>query len=249
VARAAADTVFHLAGMSFPPDADRAPIDAYDINTLGAVRLLDAVRRTRPDATTLIVGTAVQYGAHPPAEMPLTERAEQRPATTYAGSKTAQEVAALESGRAHGLRIICTRSFNHSGVGHGPQYLLPSLVSRVRAIARGEEHALRLGNDVTRDYLHVADVVTAYIALAERGRAGEVYNVCSGVGASSRKLAADVLLRAGVSADISLEPSLVRASDTPVLVGSPEKLARDTGWSPTKTTTDIIADLLNASTE
>ncbi len=190
----------------------------------------------------------MQYGIHRDAA-PLRESAEQRPTTTYAASKSAQEVAALQFFRSSGLRVICTRSFNHSGIGHGPQYLLPSLVSRVRRIARGEETMLRLGNDVVRDYLHVADVVAAYLALAERGRAGEVYNVCSGIGISSRKLAADVLLHAGVTADISLEPSLVRASDIPVLVGSPDKLAQDTGWSPTKTTTDIIADLLNASTD
>jgi GDP-4-dehydro-6-deoxy-D-mannose reductase len=249
IADAAPSIVFHLAGMSFPPDADRAPIDAYDVNTLGVVRLLDAVRRANPSATTLVVGTSVQYGFHAASEMPLPESAEQRPATTYAGSKAAQEVAALQFARAHDIRVVCTRSFNHSGAGHGPQYLVPSLVARVRAIARGEERVLRLGNDVVRDYLHIDDVVRAYLALAERGRAGEVYNVCSGVGVSSRKLAADVLLHAGVTADISIEPSLVRASDIPVLVGSPEKLARDTDWSPTKTTTDIIADLLNASTE
>jgi GDP-4-dehydro-6-deoxy-D-mannose reductase len=249
VAQSTPDVVYHLAGVSFPPDADRVPVDAYDINALGAVRLLGAVRRTSPNATTVIVGTAVQYGAHAAAEMPLAEMAEQRAATIYGGSKAAQEVIALQFARANNLRVICTRSFNHSGVGHGSQYLIPSLVARVRAIARGEERVLRLGNDVIRDYLHVADVVNAYIALAERGRSGEAYNVCSGIGVSSRKLAEDVLLHAGVSADISLEPSLARASDISVLIGSPEKLARDTSWRPIKTTTDIIADLLNASTD
>jgi GDP-4-dehydro-6-deoxy-D-mannose reductase len=249
VVKTVPDVVYHLAGVSFPPDADRVPLDAYDVNALGAVRLLDALRQANPKATTLIVGTAVQYGVHAPDEMPLTESAAQRPSGVYGGSKAAQEVMALQLARANNLRVVCTRSFNHSGVGHGAQYLIPSLVSRVRAIMRGGERKLQLGNDVTRDYLHVADVVSAYVALAERGRSGEAYNVCSGVGVSSRKLAADVLLRAGVTADISLEPSLVRASDIPILTGSPEKLARDTGWSATRTTTDIIADLLNASTD
>lgn len=249
IAASRPDVVFHLAGLAFPPDADRGPVEAYEVNVLGAVRLLRVLRDAQPSATTLIVGSGTQYGAHAADELPLTETAELRPATIYAASKAAQEVAALEFHRAHGMRIVCTRSFNHSGVGNGPQYLLPSLVARARAIGRGGDAALRFGNDSVRDYLHVSDVARAYVALAERGRAGEVYNVCSGVGLSVRKLAQDVLLLAGVSADISFAPALSRASDIPVLVGSPEKLMRDTGWAPAKSHTDIIGDLLNASTD
>jgi GDP-D-mannose dehydratase len=52
-----------------------------------------------------------------------------------------------------------------------------------------------------------------------------------------------------VTADISTEPSLVRATDVPVLIGSPAKLQRDTGWAPRKTYDDIIDDLLNATTD
>jgi GDP-4-dehydro-6-deoxy-D-mannose reductase len=178
--------------------------------------------------------------------MPLPESAEQRPVTVYAASKAAQEVAALQFFRASGLRVICTRSFNHSGIGHGDQYLLPSLVARAERIRRGEDQRLALGNDVVRDYLHVSDVVSAYLLLAERGRPGEVYNVASGRGLSARQLADDVLLRVGATADISTEPALVRASDVPIAVGSPDKLARHTGWTPRKAHTDIIDDLLRS---
>jgi len=247
------DTVFHLAGVSFPPDAERSPELTYDVNVLGAVRLLSAVTERRAagtlDPLLLFVGSGVQYGRHDNAEMPLPESAELRPLTVYAASKTAQEVAALQAFRRDGSRVVCARAFNHSGVGHSPQYLLPSLVSRARSIQRGDERTLRLGNDVVRDYLHVEDVVSAYLSLAERGRAGEVYNVASGVGISAVELGRDVLLRAGVAAEISFEPALVRASDIPTLIGSPAKLTRDTGWAPTKTHSDIIDDLLNAETD
>jgi GDP-4-dehydro-6-deoxy-D-mannose reductase len=181
--------------------------------------------------------------------MPLTETAEQRPVTTYAASKAAQEMVSLPFFRAHGLRVICTRSFNHSGVGQADEYLLPSLVARAKRIRGGEEHRLALGNDVVRDYLHVTDVVSAYLLLVERGRAGEAYNVSSGRGVSVRQLAEDVLLRVGTPVDISTDASLVRASDIPINIGSPEKLKRDTGWMPLKTHADIIDDLLNAATD
>jgi GDP-4-dehydro-6-deoxy-D-mannose reductase len=213
--------------------------------------LLGAIQRRvasgMMNTVTLIVGSGMQYGQHAPSAMPLRETAEQRPVTTYAASKAAQEVAALQFFRAFGARVICTRSFNHSGIGHGGEYLLPSLVARARRIHRGDERRLALGNDVVRDYLHVTDVVSAYLLLVERGIAGEVYNVSSGHGVSARQLAEDVLLRVGAPVDISTDPALVRASDVPVNVGSPAKLKHDTGWTPVKTYADIIDDLLHAA--
>jgi GDP-4-dehydro-6-deoxy-D-mannose reductase len=245
------DVIVHLAGISFVPAAGRSPATAYDVNALGAVRLLEAVREAREadgaDPIVLVVGSGTQYGVHPADEMPLDESAEQRPVNAYAASKLAQEVAALAMHREHGLRVICTRSFNHSGFGHDPHFLLPALVGRVQAIKARGERQLSLGNDSVRDYLHVEDVVRAYALLLERGTPGAVYNVSSGVGVSARKLAEDVLLRTGVGADISIEPALVRSSDIPILIGSPAKLRRDTGWSPIKTHTDIIDDLIRAN--
>lgn len=250
---ARSDVIFHLAAVSFPPDAERSPELTYDVNVSGAVRLLAAVARRRQageaDPVVVVVGSAVQYGRHDAAEMPLREDAELRPATVYGASKAAQEIAALQAFRHDGVRVICVRAFNHSGVGHAPQYLLPSLVARARRIAAGAERALRLGNDVVRDYLHVEDVASAYLSLAERGRAGEIYNVASGSGIRTVELARDVLLRAGVAAEISSEPTLARASDIPTLIGSPAKLIHDTGWAPRKTHSDIIDDLLNAEAD
>lgn len=246
------EVIIHLAGVSFPPDGDKSPIATYDVNTMGVVRVLHEVMRARRagiiDPAVLVVGSGLQYGLHDTDDMPLGESAEQRPLTVYAATKAAQELAALQTFRSTGARIVCTRSFNHSGVGHGPRFLMPSLVARARRIgAGGHPPTLVTGNDVVRDYLHVADVVRAYLLLAERGTAGEVYNVCSGVGISTRQLAADILLRAGVTAEISTDPALVRAAEIPVLVGSPEKLMRATGWTPRHTHADIIDDLLRAA--
>ena len=251
VERSQPEFVVHLAAVSFPPEADRAPTTTFDVNVLGTVRLLNAIVRRRAagalDPLVLIVGSAVQYGRHDTSAMPLEEAAEQRPLNTYAASKAAQETVALQVHRSTGLRVICTRSFNHSGVGQAPEYLLPSLVARANRIARREDRVLTLGNDVVRDYLHVSDVVRAYLLLGSHGTAGAVYNVASGEPVSVRELAADVLLRANVNAEISSDPALARSTDIPVLVGSPRRLMRDTGWAPLKTYGDIIDDLLHSA--
>ncbi|HTK46542.1 MAG TPA: GDP-mannose 4,6-dehydratase [Gemmatimonadaceae bacterium] len=252
VDRAAADVVLHLAAISHVPDALRNPGLAYDVNTVGTVRLLTEIGRLRReggvDPVVLVVGSAEQYGRHDAAEMPLGEDAEQRPLTLYAASKAAQEVACFQAVRSQGLRVVCTRSFSHSGVGHDGRFLLPALVTRALALPPSGGR-LTIGNgDTVRDFLHVEDVVTAYLALLEAGVAGDAYNVSSGEGISVRALAEAVLQRVGVSADISSDPALTRPVDVPVQVGANAKLRRATGWAPRRTREDIIDDLIHAAT-
>lgn len=252
VDRAAADAVLHLAAISHVPDAMNNPGYAYEVNAVGTVRLLTELRRHRvagiADPTVLVIGSAEQYGRHEINEMPIHEGVVQRPLTLYAASKVAQEVAALQAYRSDGVRVVCTRSFNHSGIGHGSHFLLPSLVARALALpARGG--VLQIGNgDTVRDYLHVRDVVEAYLALFEHGVVGEAYNVCSGEGVSVRALAAAVLQRVGVEAEIASSAALARPVDVPIQVGSNSKLRRATGWAPRCTRDDIINDLIHAAT-
>jgi GDP-4-dehydro-6-deoxy-D-mannose reductase len=252
IERAAPDLVLHLAAISHVPDAKRNPARAFEVNAVGTVRLLAQLARRRRegigDPVVVVVGSSEQYGRHDADEMPLDERAEQRPLTLYASSKVAQEVVAVQTFRGDGLRVICTRSFNHSGAGQAQSFVLPSLVTRALAVAR-EGGQLTLGNGETvRDFLHVDDVVDAYLSLADRGTPGEVYNVCSGEGVSIRALAESVLQRIGVPADISSDPALTRPVDVPVQIGSNAKLRGATGWTPRRTREDIIDDLIHAAT-
>jgi GDP-4-dehydro-6-deoxy-D-mannose reductase len=248
----APDTVFHLAGISSVPGASGDPGAAAEVNVVGIAQLLGEIRVRRRvgvlDPAVLVVGSAEQYGRHEKSELPLEESAEQRPLTVYAATKAAQEVIALEAFRSEGVRVIATRSFNHSGPGQSGAFLLPALVRRALALrsAGGDRRAaLALGNATSiRDFLHVADVAAAYIALAARGRAGEVYNVSSGVGVSVKELAVQVLAATGVKAPLTTDPALARTVDVPALVGSNARLRDATGWEPERTIRDLIEDLV-----
>ncbi len=253
VDRSPADVVFHLAGISFLPTAASDPGTTYEVNVVGAARLLAVVAERREagtlDPVVVLVGSGEQYGMHRSEDLPLVETAEQRPLSPYAASKVAQEIVALQVARTQGVRVVATRSFNHAGPGQAAHFLLPALVRRGLEARMDGRRAIAIGNlEPIRDYLHVEDVVAAYIALAERGVAGEAYNVCSGQGVAVGELAASVLQRLGVRADITSDPSLVRRIDLPALVGSPDKLRRTTGWSATRSREDIIDDLIHAQT-
>ena len=243
---ASPDVVFHLAGVSHVPDAEAAAATAYEVNVVGAVRLLSVAAAARSrgtlDPVVVVVGSGAQYGRREASEMPLREEMEQRPLSAYGATKAAQELAALQIARTTGLRVVCTRSFSHSGAGQGSEFLLPSLVRRGSELPRFGG-IMRTGNDVTRDYLHVEDVVEAYLALAKHGEPGEVYNVCSGRGVTVGDLAEEVIRQAGITAEIAVDSTLQRPTDIPVMVGSPERLIRATGWKPMHTVPDIIAEL------
>ena len=247
------DVIYHLAGVTFVPGAQRDPGHTYEVNVVGAVRLLGEVRERRRagamDPVVLVVGSAEEYGRHEPDDLPLGEEAPLRPLTVYAASKVAQEVAALEAFRSEGVRVVATRSFNHSGPGQAPHFLIPALAGRVLALRAGGGAALPIGNTATvRDFLHVDDVVRAYQLLAERGAAGAVYNVSSGVGVTVGEVAARVLRQAGVAAALEPQPALARAVDVPALVGSNAKLRADTGWEPALSLDHIVDDVLTSLT-
>lgn len=246
------DAIFHLAGVSFVPAAGDDPMLAFDVNTGLAVRLLNDVRARKAagtlDPVVVLVGSAEQYGRHDAAAMPLGEHAECRPRTFYAATKMAQEEFGLEAFRSDGVRVVCTRSFNHSGPGQAKSFLIPALVSRVVAVRGSAKARVAIGNTITvRDFLHVEDAVRAYTLLAEHGFPGHIYNVCSGQGVSVGDLAAEVLAAAGVEAELMPDDSLQRAVDVPCLIGQNDRLREDTGWQPARSRADIITDLLHAA--
>ncbi|HVT38965.1 MAG TPA: GDP-mannose 4,6-dehydratase [Gemmatimonadaceae bacterium] len=246
------DAIFHLAGVSHVPAAGLDAMHTCSVNTGVAVRLLETVGERRAagaiDPVVLVIGSGEQYGRHETIAMPLGEEAECRPSSLYAATKLAQEVFALEAYRADGTRVICTRSFNHSGRGQAEQFLLPSLVARALRIKAGSAASLEVGNtDSVRDFLHVEDAVRAYVRLVEDGIPGEVYNVCSGEGVTVGDLAAEVLRAVGVAAELAPTAVLRRRSDVPILIGRNRKLCVDTGWKSRHTRLDIISDLIDAA--
>jgi GDP-4-dehydro-6-deoxy-D-mannose reductase len=222
------------------------------VNVVAAARLLGLVRARRAagtlDPVVLVTGSAEQYGRHEAPELPLREDAAQRPHTVYAATKVAQEALALQAWRTDGVRVVCTRSFNHSGPGQHARFLLPALATRAAALREAPAPGpLVVGNQTTtRDFLHVSDVVAAYIALVERGAPGEAYNVASGEGHSVGALARRVLARVGLDVPVESDPALVRPADVPALVGDASKLRAATGWAPRRSFDDLLDDLLAA---
>lgn len=247
------DFVVHLAAISHVPTATSDPGMAWEVNVTATARLLHHLGQARVDGavdpTILLVGSAEQYGSRLSAA-PVTEDAEQAPRTVYAATKAAQEILGRQLWRSTGLSVLFARSFNHSGRGQPPNFLLPALASRVVALRQASPATpLVVGNTTPiRDFLHVTDVVAAYISLLQQGVPGEAYNVASGIGRSVQNIVERVLERANVVAPIETDPALMRPVDVPALVGNPEKLQNATGWQAMRTFDDILDELIHAAT-
>ena len=95
-----------------------------------------------------------------------------------------------------------------------------------------------------RDVTDVRDVVRAYRLLAERGEAGEVYNVCSGRALAVSELLERLVALARCDLEVVFDPDLARPVDVPVLLGDPSRLAALTGWAPEVDLGQTLADVL-----
>jgi GDP-4-dehydro-6-deoxy-D-mannose reductase len=243
------DVVYHLAAMSHV-GASWTDGDALtEVNVGGTAAVVDACVAADV-GRLLVVGSAEQYGAVDPDAIPVGEDAECRPVSPYGKSKVAAEAVALEAHRTHGLAVVCTRAFNHTGPGQSPSFLVPGLAARIAAAERADPNRagtneIALGNgDPVRDFTDVRDVVRAYALLARDGAPGEVYNVCSGHGVRVGDVAARLLARARRPLRVVTATDLVRAVDVPVLVGDPAKLIAATGWRPEHDLDDTLDAVL-----
>lgn len=239
------DAVFHLAGQADVAKSWKIPQKTMEINVIGAVNLMEAVRAFDPAVRMVMVGSSDQYGNLGEAGQCVRETLETNPQTPYAVSKKAQEEMAKVYVRSYGMNICMTRSFNHGGAGQRLGFLIPDFAAGVVRVERGEARSVRVGNLASRrDFTHVQDVVRAYRLLAEKGRPGEVYNVGSGVTHSAREILDKLCAMASCPIPVEQDPARMRPSDTPVICCDHTKLTDDTGWEPEIPLEVILSDTL-----
>ncbi|MEO8452731.1 MAG: GDP-mannose 4,6-dehydratase [Gemmatimonadota bacterium] len=246
------DAVIHLAAIASGSDARSDPAHAWSVNAAGTARLAEGfghqVVRGEGDPMFLLVSTGEVYGqgngvAHLEAD-PLI------PCSPYAASKVGAEVAALEVHRRTGLRALVARSFPHTGPGQSEKYVIPALALRLRAAGRAGAPVIKAGNlEPVRDLLDVRDVVAAYRLLVERGAAGTVYNVASGVGHSLADVKDRLANLLGFSPLVENDPALGRSNDLQHLVGDPGRLVQATGWTPRLSLDQTLRDLIDAQAD
>lgn len=245
--------IFHLAAQSYVPSSWEAPHATLAANINGTLNLLEAVRRHAPTARVQIAGSSEEYGRVEAEECPITEEQPLRPLSPYGVSKVAADMLARQYAASYGLNIVVTRGFNHTGPRRGLVFAESDWARQIALIEVGElSPVIMHGNlNAVRDYTDVRDMVRGYILAIEKGKPGQVYNLCSGPSASVpmrvvlESLIALARPAARRSIELRLDPARSRPSDVLRLIGDGSRARAELGWVPTITLGETLVDLLD----
>lgn len=227
------DTIIHLASDSSVAYSWQKPIESFQNNTNIFLNLVEAVRLLKLKCRILSIGSSEEYGIVLPQALPLTESSLLNPVSPYAVARVSQEMLSTVYANGYGLDIVLTRSFNHIGAGQKEAFVISSFAKQITELKLGLRQSMEVGNiEIIRDFLDVMDVVKAYIYLIEKGRKGEVYNICSGKGYSLKELIEIMMQLAGIDSGYTVNKDLIRPSDNPIIIGSNKKIKGECDWQP-----------------
>ncbi len=178
------DVILHLAANASVPGSVKDPAYDYETNAGGTFNILEATRLEKPDARVVTVSSAAVYGE--PTIFPITEASELAPISPYGASKLAAEIEARMFHEVYRVPVVIARFFNTYGPGM-PRFVI---LDFLRKLQSDPTHLEILGSGrQLRDFNFVDDTVEGLMVLAERGVAGEAYNVASGKSHSITELA------------------------------------------------------------
>jgi GDP-4-dehydro-6-deoxy-D-mannose reductase len=237
--------IIHLAGISSVAMSESHQLKTYEVNTLGTLKLLEAVRRLELKCRIILISSADVYGRSNVGR-PLSEDAPLQPQSPYALSRVMACEAARFYHRTYGLDVVILRPFSHTGPGQTPTFVFPKVARAIVQIERGvSEPVIEMGNlEVRRDYTDVRDVVRAYGLALERCAGGGTYNVTSGKPVSIKEGVDYLCGLARVPVQVRTSAAEFRPHDIPLLTGDPSRFMAATGWQPEIPFTRTLADLL-----
>jgi GDP-4-dehydro-6-deoxy-D-mannose reductase len=246
LAGARPDWVIHLAAQSNVRRSWDNRRETLETNVLGTSNLYEAVRRSAPSARLLFISSSDVYGVLSPGERNFREDDPVEAVSPYAYSKIAGELLCRFYVKVEKLDIVIVRSFPHTGPGQAPDFVFSDWARQVARIEKGlAEPVISTGNlAVRRDYADVRDVVRAYVLLMEKGRTGEIYNICSGRTVLLGEALETLLSLSKLRVEVRQDPSKLRKTDIPFLGGDCAKLRGETGWAAAIPLEQTLGDLL-----
>jgi len=242
------DYILHLASFSSVAFSWKEPIVSFQNNVNIFLNLLEAVRKLNLSTRILSVGSSEEYGNVEEKFLPLRESQTPQPVSPYGVARLSQELMSKVYVDGYGLDIVMTRSFNHIGPLQRDIFVVPSFARQIVNIKKSTKKTGELvtgDTSIIRDFTDVRDVVSAYYQLLNKGRAREIYNVCSGIGVSLDEIIRIMGNILNIDVTIKVDRNLVRPSDNKIIIGSNEKIETELGWHPAITIEQSLNDIIN----
>jgi GDP-4-dehydro-6-deoxy-D-mannose reductase len=233
----APDVVIHTAGKT-PPASDE---ELYRANFWSTTHLLAALRSLGKPMRVVLAGSAAELGPVDSAHLPVDEDYPPDPMEAYGRSKWLATRSGLSERPP--LEVLSARIFNVIGPGTPPTHALGAFAARL-AEPGPDPLDLPVGHlGARRDFIDVRDVAHAMIALALRGRSGQVYHVGTGESRAVHEGLTFLTTSSGRSVNVRQDSALLRRPgplDSRAAIG---RIVAETGWEPRITFEESLRDL------
>lgn len=216
------DIIIHLAGLLSKGDDAGVHSDLVDANVVGTMHVLEAARQCR--SKVVFSSSGLVYGNQ---NGPFTESMKCCPGDFYGYSKLAAEELIQLFSRRYGIPFTILRAAVLYGPNQGGGMFIPSLLT---SLIKGETFPMTAGEQ-TRDFIYIDDFISA-LHLAFLSNLDGIFNVGTGTQTTMRDAAAIAEDLVGVKGLIQVGALPYRVNETWQYALSPEKLVRETGWTP-----------------
>ena len=248
------DKIFHLAAQSYPTVSWDRPYETIDTNINGTIAVFEAVKKVRKaadknyDPMVVVACSSAEYGETlnklSGDKVYVKETEPLLPLHPYGVSKVGQDLISFQYFMNDHIRCIRARIFNSTGTRKTNDVTSDFTYRAVQALKTGN-YEIRVGNlNTKRAIMDQRDLNKALMLLADKGIAGEVYNISSEHVYEMKEIFSIIDKKIGVALTPVVDQSLLRPTDEKIIVGDITKLKRDTGWKQSITIEQTITDML-----
>ncbi|MDZ8053668.1 MAG: GDP-mannose 4,6-dehydratase [Aulosira sp. ZfuVER01] len=226
------DEIYNLASQSYVPLSWTQPALTAEYTALGVSRLLESIRRCKPDARFYQASSSEVFGQ--PDESPQTERTAFRPRNPYGVAKAYAHWMTVNYRQKYNLYACCGITYTHESPRRGTEFVFRKITNTVAQIKLGLANELKLGNlDARRDWCYAKDAVYAMWLMLQQ-KQPEDYIIASGETHSVRELVECAFNCVSLNWQdyVSVDPAFYRPDEPIQLIGCIDKIKTEIGWQP-----------------
>jgi GDPmannose 4,6-dehydratase len=226
------DEVYNLGAQSHVRVSYDTPEYTGEITGLGSLRMLEAVRRSAPEARYYQASSSELYGKA--AEVPQTEKTPFHPRSPYAAAKAYAYYIAQNYREAYGMFVCNGVLFNHESPRRGETFVTRKITRAVGRIKHGLQDKLFLGNlEAKRDWGHAQDFVEAMWLMLQQDEPDD-FVIGTGETHSVKEFLDLAFEIAGLdpAAHVAIDARYFRPAEVDLLLANPEKARQKLGWKP-----------------
>jgi len=243
------DEVYNMAAQTFVPVSWNQPVLTGDVTALGVIRILEALRKHRPQAKFLQASSSEMFGKV--RETPQTERTPFYPLASRFPIKVFGHCITVNYRESYGIFACSAMGFNHESPRRGLEFVTRKVTHQVARIKCGLAKKLLMGNlDAKRDWGFAGDYVRAMWMMLQQAEPDD-YVLATGKVHSIRELLDAAFGAAGLDWKeyVEIDAKFLRPAEVDCLCGDASKAREKLGWEPEVTFEELIKMMVEADLE